>query len=76
MSAASFHRFEDLREKTICIIDRGSNNEEMNKALTEISRYSTIDSKTFPASKVRKFQTIDQKISIKLKIDPHLLLFL
>lgn len=53
MSITSFHRFEDLREKTVYIIGENSNDEAINKTLKDIGRYSTIDSKTFPSAKVR-----------------------
>lgn len=49
-----FCRFEDLEDKTHSII--GYCDDEINKTLHEISRYSTIDSKTIPSAKVRKLK--------------------
>ena len=44
------YRFEDLEEKTLSII--GYCDEDINKTLQKIGRYSTIDSKTIPSAKV------------------------
>ncbi|XP_061187152.1 uncharacterized protein LOC133195281 [Saccostrea echinata] len=43
--------FEDLQEKTYSIL--GHQDEEINKTLQEIGRYSTIDSKSIPSAKAK-----------------------
>nr|XP_022316518.1 uncharacterized protein LOC111120117 [Crassostrea virginica]XP_022316528.1 uncharacterized protein LOC111120117 [Crassostrea virginica] len=43
--------FEDLEEKTLSII--GYCDEDINKTLQKIGRYSTIDSKTIPSAKAK-----------------------
>ncbi|XP_062621252.1 uncharacterized protein LOC134282872 [Saccostrea cucullata] len=43
--------FEDLQEKTYSIL--GHQDEEINKTLKEIGRYSTIDSKSIPSAKAK-----------------------